>query len=67
MPKELDNQTKNHHSKRLMDLKIRCGAKDFWCGAKSRRERFGVKGGEKEASYPSARPCNEPKCLQALG
>ena len=66
MQKEQENQPEIHNSKRLMDLKIRCGAKDFWCGAKSRRERFGVTGGEK-ASYPSARPCNEPKCLQALG
>ena len=36
MPKELENHPKIHYSTRLGDLKIRCGAKDFRYGAKSR-------------------------------
>ena len=30
MPKELDNHTNIHHSTRLGDLKIKCGAKSRW-------------------------------------
>ena len=32
-----------HHSTKPGDLKIRCGSKDFRCGAKSSLEKCGVK------------------------
>ena len=34
------NHFKIHNSTKLSNLKIRCGAKDFMCGAKGRRERY---------------------------
>ena len=42
LSRERENYHKIHHSTRLVDLKIRCGAKDFRYGTKSRLERCGT-------------------------
>ena len=51
MPKELGNHPKIHHSTRLGDLKIRCGAKDLGAAAKVGEKGVALKVGEKTASH----------------